>query len=188
MHSSDTHPQTLSRRGFLRLVGGAGLAILAWPFLQACGGGEARPGGVTKEGDVYVVKMGSSSSELAFFPDRLQIQPGETVRWVVESAGHSSTAYHPDNHELYQSRIPETAQPWNSDVLFNRGDSFEHTFTVEGVYNYYCIPHEGAGMVGAIVVGRAHHGPATGPVQSEIPQAARRKLEELVTWAKGLAS
>ena len=27
------------------------------------------------------------------------------------------------------------------------------TFTVEGVYDYYCVPHEHAGMVGRIVVG-----------------------------------
>jgi plastocyanin len=29
------------------------------------------------------------------------------------------------------------------------------TLTVPGVYDYYCIPHEAAGMVGRIVVGNA---------------------------------
>ena len=27
------------------------------------------------------------------------------------------------------------------------------TLTVEGVYDYYCVPHEHAGMVGRIIVG-----------------------------------
>lgn len=112
------------------------------------------------------------------------IQPGETVRWVVQSAGHSSTAYHPANHELYESRIPEGAEPWNSNVLLNKGESFEHAFTEPGVYQSYCIPHEGSGMVGTIVVGNAVDGPGISAVQEEVPAAARSKLEELVAWAR----
>lgn len=130
--------------------------------------------------------MGGPKAELVFLPDRLHIQPGETVRWVIQSGGHSTTSYHPKNHNLYRTRIPEGGQPWDSGVLFDRGDGFEQTFTVPGVYQYYCIPHEGAGMVGAIVVGEAAAGPATGPVQAEIPEAARRKLEELMAWTRGL--
>ncbi|HOD35479.1 MAG TPA: plastocyanin/azurin family copper-binding protein [Syntrophales bacterium] len=34
------------------------------------------------------------------------------------------------------------------------GSHFEVTLTVEGVYDYFCIPHEMAGMVGRIIVGR----------------------------------
>ncbi len=36
----------------------------------------------------------------------------------------------------------------------NPGDRFEVTLTAEGVYDYFCLPHEAAGMVGRIVVGR----------------------------------
>ena len=32
-------------------------------------------------------------------------------------------------------------------------ESFSVTLEIEGVYDYYCIPHEHAGMVGRIVVG-----------------------------------
>ena len=39
---------------------------------------------------------------------------------------------------------------------------FEVTLTVEGVYDYFCLPHEAAGMVGRIVVGRPG-GPGTLP-------------------------
>ena len=50
-------------------------------------------------------------------------------------------------------RIPEAAEPWNSDYLLPN-ESFSVTLTAEGVYDFYCIPHEHAGMVGRIVVGR----------------------------------
>ena len=33
------------------------------------------------------------------------------------------------------------------------GESFEVELTEPGVYDYFCIPHEHAGMVGRIVVG-----------------------------------
>ena len=38
--------------------------------------------------------------------------------------------------------------------ITNPGDHFEVTLTVPGVYDYYCMPHEAAGMVGRIVVGK----------------------------------
>ena len=37
-------------------------------------------------------------------------------------------------------------------MLTEPGQSFEHRLDVPGVYDYYCIPHEMAGMVGRIVV------------------------------------
>ena len=39
----------------------------------------------------------------------------------------------------------------------------EHTFTIPGVYDYLCMPHEAAGMVGRIVVGDPGAGPGTRP-------------------------
>jgi hypothetical protein len=35
-----------------------------------------------------------------------------------------------------------------------KGAHFEVTLTIEGVYDYYCMPHELAGMVGRIIVGK----------------------------------
>jgi hypothetical protein len=60
-----------------------------------------------------------------------------------------------------------SAKPWDSDILLanypKRGATFEHVFTVPGVYDYFCKPHEIAGRVGRIVVGDAGDGPATKP-------------------------
>ncbi len=102
-----------------------------------------------------------TGGDVWFEPIGVLIDPGQTVRWVVAENVHTTTAYHPrnGNHSL---RIPEKAVPWNSGYLVNPGAHFEVTLTTEGVYDYYCIPHEQAGMVGRIIVGRPI-GPGASP-------------------------
>jgi len=149
----------------------AGAALIA-------GGGTAAAATV----EVKLVQM--PAGDAYFDPAGVHIAPGDTLRWVQMSGFHSITSYHPrnDNHEL---RIPESAEPWDSDILLadypKRGATFERVFTVPGVYDYFCKPHEMAGMVGRIVVGEAGNGPGTKPfgyAPSEhwkpIPDAARK--------------
>lgn len=108
--------------------------------------------------------MSKNGAEVYFDPAGLHIQPGDTVRWIQINGYHSVAAYHPTNgnHEL---RIPDHAQPWDSTVLLaefpTKGSTFEHKFTVPGVYDYFCQPHEAAGMVGRIIVGAPGDGPGT---------------------------
>jgi len=132
-----------TRRDFLK-AGGLALTGLAVPVVARA----ARPA---------QIQMLSSprGEEVWFDPIGVRIQTGQTVRWIMASPGnpHTTTAYHPRNasHSL---RIPEAAAPWDSGFLVKPGDTFEVTLTVEGVYDYFCLPHEAAGMVGRIVVGR----------------------------------
>jgi plastocyanin len=106
--------------------------------------------------------------------------PGQTVRWINTDRGnsHTSTAYHPQNTD-HPRRIPAAAEPWNSDYLLP-DQTFELRFTAAGVYDYFCIPHEEAGMVGRLVVGS----PTSAAAPSEaLPEAARQVLpavEEIV--------
>lgn len=113
--------------------------------------------------DVRAV-MSPDGARVYFEPARLQIEPGDTVRWIQVAGYHSVAAYHPSNGNR-ELRIPEGAQPWDSGVLLaqypHKGSTFEHRFTVGGVYDYYCQPHEAAGMVGRIVVGAPGDGPGT---------------------------
>ncbi|MCI2429314.1 halocyanin [Candidatus Acetothermia bacterium] len=131
-----------------------------------------------------VIQIGGPKGEMVFIPDRLKIKPGETVTWVLQSGGHTVTAYHPKNHSAYQARIPNEAEPWDSDLLVEKGATFAWTFDREGVYNYFCRPHESVGMVGAILVGRPLDGPGLALPQAELPALARKKFEELIAWAK----
>jgi plastocyanin len=133
-----------TRRGFLT-AGGLALASLAVPAAVRA----ARP--------VEIRMLSTPRGEEAWFdPIGLRIEPGQTVRWTMASPGnpHTTTAYHPSNanHSL---RIPDAAAPWDSGFLVKPGDAFEVTLPVDGVYDYFCLPHEAAGMVGRIVVGRS---------------------------------
>ena len=109
-------------------------------------------------------------SHVGFDPVGLLIQPGQTVRFVCEANYHTTAAYHPGNanHSL---RMPSTAQPWSSDVL-QPGGLFEVT---PGVYDYFCTPHEEAGMVGRLV--GQPIGPGNLPFEARdwlpVPAAAR---------------
>lgn len=172
-----------SRRELLRSLGVLGTTVLS-SALVGC----RHIAGAKRASQKPVIQIGGPKGEFVFIPDRLTIQSGETVTWVLQSGGHTVTAYHPRNHSAYQSRIPADAEPWDSELLTEQGAMFAWTFTKEGVYNYFCRPHESLGMVGAIVVGRSLDGPGLAPPQEDLPVAARKKLEELIGWAKSEAA
>lgn len=97
---------------------------------------------------------------VGFDPVGLLLAPSTTVRWVCDANVHTTASYSPQNMN-HSQRIPLSARPWSSDFLLP-GQHFEVTLTVEGVYDYYCLPHEQAGMVGRLIVGRPA-GPGTLP-------------------------
>jgi plastocyanin len=132
----------ISRRWILRTGGGLTAALLFGPK-------------TVRAADPIEIVMGGrpDGSHVWFDPIGLHVEPGQTVRWVNRDAGnsHTATAYHPDNFGRPR-RIPSAANPWDSDYLLP-GESFSITLTKPGVYDYYCVPHEHAGMVGRIIVG-----------------------------------
>ena len=121
---------------------------------------------------VIVIGMYASAGRNYNDPIGLHVEPGTTVRFVNRSGMHSATAYHPDNGR--DRRIPDGANSWDSGLLTRRDASFEITLTVEGVYDYFCIPHEAMGHVGRIVVGDPDAFPAQ-PADG-LPQAVRNAL------------
>lgn len=104
---------------------------------------------------IKIAMRGSADGGRIWFdPVGLYIEPGQTIRFVNHDPGnaHTATSYSPviDGRPL---RIPSRSGGWDSDYLLPE-ESFEITLEVPGVYDYYCRPHEHAGMVGRIVVGR----------------------------------
>jgi plastocyanin len=157
----------VSRRHVLR-AGGALLAGLASPRI------------LLADAPVEIRMQGNpDGSHVWFDPVGLRIEPGQTIRWINLDPGnsHTATAYHPKNFER-PLRIPEDAEPWNSDYLLPN-ESFVVTLNVEGVYDFYCVPHEHAGMVGRIIVGQpgrsSTSSTSTQPTGSEpVPESALR--------------
>ena len=94
-----------------------------------------------------------------FDPATITIKQGENVTWVNESdEAHTVTAYAdeiPEGASYFASggaSNEEEARDSLSEGLIQSGDSFDVTFEEPGTYEYYCFPHENAGMKGTIVV------------------------------------
>jgi len=161
----------VNRREFI----GAGGPLLAGLVL----GSPARGAGPFR--DALEIRMRSDvrGERVWFDPVGVLVDPGTTIRWVVEANVHTATAYHPANRDRPR-RIPVGATPWDSGYLVNPGNAFEVTLTVPGVYDYFCLPHEQAGMVGRIVVGRPPFDAGALPAEAPpIPQAALGTLPGL---------
>lgn len=150
------------RRQFLAMGGGLGAALLFSPSMKAAPA-------------VTIEMRGTSRGERIWFaPVGLAVSPGTTLRFVNRDKGntHTATAYHPANFDRLR-RIPANAAPWDTGFLLP-GESAEIVLKVPGVYDYYCVPHEMAAMVGRIVVGKPSDAgfegpaPATDDVTAEV--------------------
>jgi len=98
---------------------------------------------------------------VAFEPAELTVSQGDTVAWV-----HAGGEAHSVN--AYGDSIPEDASYWasggfeseeaartgwdNGEGAVQSGHYYTHTFETTGTHDYFCIPHEGAGMEGSITV------------------------------------
>jgi plastocyanin len=141
----------------------------------------AEAGTTTTERGAYTVDM---YTELYFDPVGLFVEPGETVSFELVSGAHSATAYHPDNPNALNRRIPEGAPAWDTETFGDVGTFRNVTFETEGTHDYYCIPHKMVGMVGRIVVG-SPGGPAEESENPDLPlpDSARIVEEGAVAWA-----
>jgi plastocyanin len=126
------------------------------------------------------VTLRTEGNQQHFDPHIAWVEPGGTVTWELESGTHDAVAYHPDNDDK-PLRMPEDATPWRTDLLSEQGATASHTFETEGVYDYYCTPHESLGMVGTVIVGEpdAHDQPALEEPQNSLPEGARAELATL---------
>lgn len=99
------------------------------------------------------------TSDQRFAPEEVTVSAGETIVFSnTSSEAHSVTAYSediPTGADYFTSGGFESeaaARENITETFVKTGDSFELTLSEAGTYRYFCIPHEGAGMVGRIVV------------------------------------
>jgi plastocyanin len=137
----------MQRRRLLAALGSS-LAV----GTAGCTAGGTVSGGV--DGDVGMTAT-------AFQPASITVAPGEEVVWYNNSArAHSVTAYDegiPEDAEFFATGGYESTsaarEAWDGmNGAITSGETYRHTFEVPGQYNYFCIPHERAGMVGRVVV------------------------------------
>jgi len=75
------------------------------------------------------------------------INIGDTIRWILDEGHHTVTSV---------QGIPEV---FDSGMMTDKGQTFEHTFTNVGTWWYYCEPHgfdngngTASGMAGTVTV------------------------------------
>ena len=133
---------------------------------------------------VVVIEMHAAAGRNYNDPVGIHVEPGTTIRFVNATGMHSATTYHPDNGR--DLRIPPGAESWDSGLITRRNGTFEVTLTVEGVYDYFCIPHEAMGHVGRIIVGDPDASPAPptdglmAAVRNALPSVERIMAEHIV--------
>lgn len=105
----------------------------------------------------HVVEM----QAVAFEPAGLTVSKGDTVAWK-HTAGEAHTV------TAREDSLPAGADYWstgdvdsesaavegweNGSGAVQSGQAFVHTFETAGTYEYYCVPHEAAGMEGSVTV------------------------------------
>lgn len=151
----------VTRRRFLTTTG----FLLLAPALHGCG--SERPAEWPTRSHAppavddlppRVIGLRSLGGAFRFDPVGLLIEPDTEVIWLNMGDFHTTTAFHPDNVDLLPTGVPLRIAPgavsWHSGMIgLTAGTQFTHRFTAEGVYDYFCQPHYGFGMVGRIVVG-----------------------------------
>jgi halocyanin-like protein len=94
------------------------------------------------ESDTVSVDVGveANGAYYGFAPPAIRIDRGTTVRWTWTGQGgiHNVATRHGADFESEQTSEEDY--------------TFEHTFDETGTVLYVCVPHEGLGMKGAIVV------------------------------------
>lgn len=187
---------TITRRRLLTVGAGLGTAALAGcvgarrdpdytPPTATSTPAEAREGeeesgsGPELSQSATVDMVSASDGSQVFEPDVVWLEPGGTATWVNDSGGHTATAYAEANGK--PDRIPADAEPWDSGMITEIGAEFTHTFEVEGIYDYFCLPHEALAMLGTVVVGEPDPAdqPGVAPPQSSLPDGAAEEIERL---------
>jgi len=161
---------TPTRRTVLRgAAGAAGVAAAAgtaagqpapyggWFTDGAQGGATDNYDGSTVDArgeDAVTVTVGASGNggSFAYSPVALRVDPGTelTFEWASNT------------HNVAVAEQPDGAGWEGHDTVEDEGFSFSATLDTEGVYKYFCTPHVGLGMKGAVVVGDADVGESPG--------------------------
>ena len=106
--------------------------------------------------DTLAVLVKGTGSDARFEPVILQVEPGDVIRFEVIEGLHTVTAYHPENRRPL--RIPNGVSSFNSGML-KTGDIWFLSLNEDGVYDYFCLPHERMGHAGRILVGTKNVSP-----------------------------
>ena len=138
-------------------------AIALAVTLAACGGddeneaaqqptSEPTATGTAAPGDGSRPLVVDMTDGLKFEPQEITVSVGNRVQWRnVGNIAHTVTTDPSKVADPDGVSVPEGAKEWDSGLL-GGDETFSRTFEQPGTYRYVCIPHEGANMVGTVIV------------------------------------
>lgn len=92
------------------------------------------------------------TKELKFTPHLIEVNAGDTVEFTNASKWDHTVTADPTLVQFEENVIlPQGATPFHSGPL-KPGATFSQTFTVPGLYQYTCLPHETMNMNGQVLV------------------------------------
>ncbi len=110
-------------------------------YLSDVGNFEGSLEDATGQSEVTVqVGTEANGGNFGFTPAAVRVDAGTTVAWEWTGKGGSHNVVDEDG-------------AFESELVDEEGYTFEHTLEESGVSLYFCTPHKGVGMKGAVVVG-----------------------------------
>ncbi len=93
--------------------------------------------------EVVTVKMLNKLDDrsMVFDSEIIRVNTGDTVFWESTDPGHNVQF-------ISKNGVPEGVEKFKSKV----GKDAEYTFTIPGIYAYWCVPHKTMGMIGFVIV------------------------------------
>ena len=92
--------------------------------------------------DETIEMLNKSGNEMMVYSKKVaRVNVGDTVFWKATDKGH--------NVEFIKGGVPKGVEKFKT--KFNK--DAEYTFTIPGIYAYWCTPHKNMGMIGFVVVG-----------------------------------
>lgn len=114
------------------------LALVTVVLLAGCSSTPVGPTELQKNADgKYEIHLTAANT---FSPQTGKVPVGATVKWVNDGGFHDVTA----NDHTFSSD--------DSGSKLQAGNTYEHTFSVAGTYEYNCSIHESTGMKGTLTV------------------------------------
>ena len=92
--------------------------------------------------DVTIEMLNKQGKESMVYSQKIvNVNVGDTVFWKATTKGH--------NVQFMKGGVPDGVENFKSKM----NKDTEYTFTVPGIYAYWCTPHKSMGMIGFVVVG-----------------------------------
>jgi plastocyanin len=135
----------MKRDSKFRLAAAAGLSLAVLGI-----GGLASPPAPADSGKTGAIVAITDS--FRFDPNTVTIHAGEAVEWKNQSHFRHTVTDDPKMAgQPGDAALPTGAEAFSSQEI-PPGGSYRRTLRVPGIYRYFCMPHEGIGMLGKIVV------------------------------------